>query len=97
MNRAVAKALESAAFYTAVEQAMSKYVLELQFFDAVAKRMANALALTVRVAKFIKHKVKKSCLEKAKMEERFVNLSVTVNEKNIKEKDVIPIRKMDSV
>lgn len=86
MNRAVAKVFQSFAFYTAMEQAVHKCVLELQTFDAVLTQMIDAPASTVNVSKFFKQEVESSFLEKNEVEERFVKLGEAVHEKALKKR-----------
>lgn len=65
VNRALAKAFQSAAFQTAVEQAVHKCVTKPQIVDAVATRTIFAHIFTVPVAKCFKQEIEKRSLEKA--------------------------------
>lgn len=59
VKRALAKDFESAAFYSAVEQAVQRCVPEPLSVDTVATGMVDAPSFTVPVAKLVKHEVEK--------------------------------------
>lgn len=59
LDRAMAEASKSASFQMVVEPLVQKRVVEPHIVDSVVTRMIDAPALTVPVAKFVKHEVEK--------------------------------------
>lgn len=82
VHRALSKGFWNDAFYSAVEKAVQKRVPKPPSVDAVAARLLDGPTLTVSSAKFVKHEVEKSSLDKAEIEERFVRLVEAVAKKN---------------
>lgn len=78
-----AKPFRSVAFWLAVEEAVHNCLSKPQSVESVATMMIDAPPLTVLMAKFVKGKVGKSYLDKAKMKERFIKLTKPVLENTI--------------
>lgn len=97
VNRALAKAFQSAAIYRVAEEAVHKSVTKPHSVSAVEARLIDAPAFTVTVAKFIKYEAKKCLLDRAKKKKQFNKVSEEVYEKHINVKDGIPTKKLNSV
>lgn len=61
----------SAAPYSAMVEAVEKFVPNPSIVDAVATKLIDAYSFTVSVDKFVKYKVKKTSLNKAKIKKLF--------------------------
>lgn len=96
VNRAVDKGFRSVAFYLTVEKAVHKSVPEPQSVDTVTTMLINSPAFTVLVVEFIKHKVEKSSVDKARIEEQPNKLSETVHDKQMKIEEGILTEKVDA-
>lgn len=77
VNRPLAKGLQSAAVYLAVEEGVQKYVSEPPGMDAVATKLVKALSFTIPVNKVVKYEIKKNSLDNANMKEKFLKLAET--------------------
>lgn len=76
INRAVEKAYQSYAFYQTVKKAVQKFVSELPSFGVVATKMIDVPAYPVAEAIYIKHKVEKNLVQKAKIKELYSSLTL---------------------
>lgn len=95
--RAVAEAFQSPSFQTTVEQAVYKYVAELQIFVFIATNTSIAPIVSVPVARCARTKHEKTFLERTNTEETFVDLADAVDETKNKCQFGIPRAIQDSV
>lgn len=91
----LANALQSIAFYSAVEETDHKCVREHPSVDPVVTNLVDAPSFTVPVAKFVKQEVDKKPLKWAMMDEQFVKPAEKVDEKKIMIGDGVPTKRID--
>lgn len=97
VRKALTKRIQCAFYYLAVQEAIHKFVLELQSVDAVTTKIIDFPPFTVSVARFIKHNVAKCLLDMAKMEEQFRTIAEAVDQRKIKIVERILTEIIDSV
>lgn len=95
VNRSISKTLQSSTLQTAVELAVHKCLAEPHVINDVVIRTIDLRALTVSVTRFVKNKVERRFLEKAKVD-GYRNLSnkATVGH-NTKAEGDYPLQKME--
>lgn len=97
VSRAPAEGFRSAAFYSAVEDAILVCVPVPPSVDPVSANVVSAFFFMVPLDKFVKDMVEKNSVDFAKMELQLVKLAEAAKEKKSRVEDGIPTKSLSAI